>query len=201
MTKRTFVSALMSAAVTAALTLVPGVASGQKTAPYNPPKTPDGQPNIQGHYAPDAPTRSTVSKKARIPKTRSVVASALRRSLPRRWKNRQVIIVDPEPGPHIPYQPAAREKQRQLLEAEVRPAQGHRHRAGGSLLTRGHSAQQLSRRHRNHSVSKPGHDALTPGTMPTGRSRSMDVSTPERPSNCSTGIQSAAGRATRWWLT
>ena len=42
MTKRTFVSALMSAAVTAALTLVPGVASGQAKAPYSPPRTLDG---------------------------------------------------------------------------------------------------------------------------------------------------------------
>ena len=65
--------------------------------------------------------RSTVSKKARIPENTLVAASALRRSLPRRWKNRPVLIVDPEPGPHIPYQPAARAKQRQLLESEFAP--------------------------------------------------------------------------------
>ena len=121
MTKRTFVSALLSAAVTAALTLVPGVAAGQAKTPYNPPKTPDGQPDIQGHYAPDAPNAQHSLEEGEDPENTLGRGQRTAAQLAEALKNRPVLIVDPEPGPHIPYQPAARAKQRQLLESEFAP--------------------------------------------------------------------------------
>src|SRR5215468_11153461 len=121
MTKRTFVSALMSGTVTVALTLVPGVASGQAAARYNPSKTPDGQPDIQGHYAPDAPNAQHSLEEGEDPENTLGRGQRTATQLAEALKNRQVLIVDPEPGPHITYLPAARAKQRQLLEAEFAP--------------------------------------------------------------------------------
>ena len=121
MRKRTFVSALISAAITAALTLVPGVASGQATAAYNPPKTPDGQPDIQGHYAPDAPSAQHSLEEGEEPENTLGRGQRTAAQLAEALKNRRVLIVDPEPGPRIPYQPAARAKQRQLLEGVFMP--------------------------------------------------------------------------------
>jgi hypothetical protein len=84
MTERTCVSVLLSAAVAAALTLVPGVASGQATAPYHPPKTADRQPDIQGHFAPDAPSAQHSLEEGEQPENTLGAASAPRRSSPRR---------------------------------------------------------------------------------------------------------------------
>ena len=134
MNDRAPASSVAAAAVVAALTLAPGSAAAQypedgggarraraaTTTPYNPPRTSDGQPDIQGFYSPDAPAASHSLEEGEEPenslgrgRTQAQVDAAL--------KNRRVLIVDPAPGPRIPYQPWAREKQRELLDAVFAP--------------------------------------------------------------------------------
>ena len=89
-------------------------------APYHPAKTADGQPDIQGVYTPDAPAASHSLEEGEEPenargrgRTPAQIEAALR--------NRRVLIVDPAPGPRIPYQAWARAKQRDLLDAVFAP--------------------------------------------------------------------------------
>src|SRR6266850_6034776 len=121
MNDRAFASTIAAGAVVAALSLAPGSAAGQ-----NPEegggrqRTPDGQPDIQGFYSPDAPAASHSLEEGEEPensrgrgRTQAQIDEAL--------KNRRVLIVDPAPGPRIPYQAWARAKQRELLEAVFTP--------------------------------------------------------------------------------
>ena len=94
-----------------------------RTAPpanFTPARTPDGQPDIQGFYSPAAPAASHSLEEGEEPenargrgRTPAQIEAA--------QKNRRVLIVDPAPGPKIPYQPWARARQRALLEAEFAP--------------------------------------------------------------------------------
>lgn len=114
---RTLASAVAAVAV---LTLMPGSAAGQTKSSFDPPRTPDGQPDIHGYFTPDAPDASHSLEEGAEPenslgrgRTPAQVAEAA--------KNRRVLIVDPAPGPKIPYQPWARAKQRALLDALYTP--------------------------------------------------------------------------------
>jgi hypothetical protein len=122
MRMRTFVSPVIRAAVIAALALAPRLAAGQTKAPFNPPRTTDGQPDIHGAYAPDAPDASHSLEEGAEPE--NTLGRGRGRTLAQieeERKNRRVLIVDPAPGPKIPYQPWARAKQRELLEAVFTP--------------------------------------------------------------------------------
>src|SRR6266550_1450765 len=58
MKEQILASAVTVAAVVAALALAPGSAAGQTKAPFNPPRTSDGRPDIHGYFSADAPDAS-----------------------------------------------------------------------------------------------------------------------------------------------
>jgi hypothetical protein len=111
MSNQTLASAVAAAAVVAALALAPGSAAGQT-------KTPD----IHGYFSPDAPDAShSLEEGAEPENTLGRGRGRTRAQIEEDLKNRRVLIVDPAPGPKIPYQPWARAKQRELLDALVTP--------------------------------------------------------------------------------
>lgn len=115
-------SALVLAAVTVGLALSSGSAAGQTAGAYQAPRTPDGQPDMQGYFAPDAPDAShSLEEGAEPENTLGRGRGRTREQIDEERRNRRVLIVDPAPGPKIPYQPWARAKQRELLEALYTP--------------------------------------------------------------------------------
>ena len=120
MRKQTRSSAVTTAAMAAALSLAAAVAAGQTKAAFNPPRTPDGQPDIHGYYSPDAPNAAHSLEEGEEP-ANSLGRGRTQAQIDAALKNRRVLIVDPAPGPRIPYQPSARAKQRELLEAVFTP--------------------------------------------------------------------------------
>src|SRR5215468_286171 len=117
MRKQILASLFMGAAVVAALALVPRGAAGQSKTPFTPTRTADGQPDIHGAFTPDAPDASHSLEEGAEPE--NTLGRGRGRTLAQieeERKNRRVLIVDPAPGPKIPYQPWARAKQRELLE-------------------------------------------------------------------------------------
>ena len=101
------------AAVVAALALAPGSAAGQTKAPFNPPRTSDGRPDIHGYFSSDAPDAShSLEEGAEPDNTLGRGRGRTRAQIEEDLKSRRVLIVDPAPGPKIPYQPWARAKQR-----------------------------------------------------------------------------------------
>jgi len=121
MNERTLASAVAAAAVVVAVALAPGSAAGQTPTPFNPPRTSDGQPDIQGVYAPNAPDAAHSLEEGAEPENTLGRTTRTRAQIDADLKNRHVLIVDPAPGPKIPYQPWARAKQRELLEAMFTP--------------------------------------------------------------------------------
>lgn len=120
MSERTLASTVTAAAVVAALALAPGSAAGQTKTPFNPPRTSDGQPDIHGYFSPDAPDASHSLEEGAEPEN-SIGRGRTPAQVAEGLKNRRVLIVDPAPGPKIPYQPWARAKQRELLDALFTP--------------------------------------------------------------------------------
>jgi hypothetical protein len=122
MRKQMFASAVTAAAVVAAFALAPGAAAGQTKTPFNPPRTADGQPDLHGYFAPDAPDAShSLEEGAEPENTLGRGRGKTLAQIEEERKNRRVLIVDPAPGPKIPYQPWARAKQRELLDALFTP--------------------------------------------------------------------------------
>src|SRR5437660_7091764 len=122
MNKQTYASVVVAAAAVAALALAPGSAASQTKTPLNPPRTADGQPDMHGAFAPDAPDASHSLEEGAEPE--NTLGRGRGRTLAQNEeerKNRRVLIVDPAPGPKIPYQPWARAKQRELLDALSTP--------------------------------------------------------------------------------
>jgi len=124
MRKQMFASAVTGAAVIAAfaLALAPGAAAAQTKTPFNPPRTADGQPDMHGYFTLDAPDASHSLEEGAEPENtlgrgRGKTLAQIEEDL----KHRRVLIVDPAPGPKIPYQPWARAKQRELLDALFTP--------------------------------------------------------------------------------
>ena len=111
MSDQILASAVTAAAVVAALALTPGSAAGQS-------KTPD----MHGYFSPDAPDAShSLEEGAEPENTLGRGRGRTRAQIEEDLKKRRVLIVDPAPGPKIPYQPWARAKQRELLDALFTP--------------------------------------------------------------------------------
>jgi len=111
MSDQILASAVTAAAVVAALALAPGSAAGQS-------KTPD----MHGYFSPDAPDAShSLEEGAEPENTLGRGRGRTRAQIEEDLKKRRVLIVDPAPGPKIPYQPWARAKQRELLDALFTP--------------------------------------------------------------------------------
>ena len=122
MKEQILASAVTVAAVVAALALAPGSAAGQTKAPVNPPRTSDGRPDIHGNFSSDAPDAShSLEEGAEPDNTLGRGRGRTRAQIEEDLKSRRVLIVDPAPGPKIPYQPWARAKQRELLDALFAP--------------------------------------------------------------------------------
>jgi hypothetical protein len=121
MTHRPLASALAATAVVAALALAPRAAAAQSSTTFNPPRTSDGQPDIQGYFSPNAPAAAHSLEEGEDPENTIGRGQRTQAQLVEALKNRKVLIVDPAPGPKIPYQPWARAKQRELLDGVFAP--------------------------------------------------------------------------------
>src|SRR5438876_11105881 len=117
MNEQTRGSAITAAAGVAALALAPGFAAGQTKTPFNPSRTSDGQPDMHGAFAPDAPDAShSLEEGAEPENTLGRGRGRTRAQIEEDLKKRRVLIVDPALGPKIPYQPWSRAKQQELLD-------------------------------------------------------------------------------------
>jgi hypothetical protein len=121
MTHRPLASTLAATAVVVALALAPRAAAAQSSTTFNPPRTSDGQPDIHGYFAPNAPNAAHSLEEGEEPENTLGRGQKTEAQLAEALKNRRVLIVDPAPGPKIPYQPWARAKQRTLLEGVFAP--------------------------------------------------------------------------------
>jgi hypothetical protein len=121
MTHRPLASALAATAVVAALALAPRAAAAQSSTTFNPPRTSDGQPDIHGYFSPNAPAAAHSLEEGEDPENTIGRGQRTQAQLVEALKNRKVLIVDPAPGPKVPYQPWARAKQRELLDGVFAP--------------------------------------------------------------------------------
>jgi hypothetical protein len=122
-----FVSMAAIATVAAVVSLTPGSAAGQN---WNPPRTPDGQPDIQGYWVPQGPTGGMTfptytlegghpfdERQTAIAGENAAGANAQQWS---RALKAQSVVVDPPTG-KIPYQPWAFARRQENLEAHTHP--------------------------------------------------------------------------------
>jgi len=121
MSSRSLVWMVAATAVAAALAIAPPSAAGQSAKPFSPPRTSDGQPDIQGYFSPNAPAAAHSLEEGEDPENTIGRGQRTQAQLVEALKNRKVLIVDPAPGPKIPYQPWARAKQRDLLDGVFAP--------------------------------------------------------------------------------
>ena len=122
-----FVSMAAFATVAAVVSLTPVSAAGQT---WNPPRTPDGQPDIQGYWVPQGPTGGMTfptytlegghpfdERQTAIAGENAAGANAQQWS---RALKAQSVVVDPPTG-KIPYQPWAFARRQENLEAHTHP--------------------------------------------------------------------------------
>ena len=102
MTRRMLCSILSAAAVASTV----AVAAVGQTGPWTPPRIPDGQPDIQGHWISDAVGGAHSVEDGRDPDADVIQGRAGERN--------PTLIVEPADG-RIPYQPAAAARRQQLL--------------------------------------------------------------------------------------
>jgi hypothetical protein len=95
-------------AVAAIVSLIPFPAAGQAPAArrWNPPRLPDGQPDVQGHWISDAVGAAHSVEDGRDPEADIIQGRAGERN--------PIVIVEPA-DQRIPYQPAAAAQREQLL--------------------------------------------------------------------------------------
>jgi hypothetical protein len=134
MTTGFFASMAAIASVSAVLTLAPVSAPGQtpKAAAqtWNPPRTPDGQPDIQGYWIPQGPTAAmtfptyTLEGGHPFDEEQTVIAGANAAGAnAQQWSRAleaQSVVIDPPSG-KIPYQPWALAKRQETLAAHTHP--------------------------------------------------------------------------------
>ena len=122
-----YVSMAAIATVAAVASLTPVSAAGQT---WNPPRTPDGQPDIQGYWVPQGPTGGMTfptytlegghpfdERQTAIAGENAAGANAQQWS---RALKAQSVVVDPPTG-KIPYQPWAFARRQENLEAHTHP--------------------------------------------------------------------------------
>ena len=131
MANRVLTSVMTAAAVAAVLLLAPDQAASQNapgggarraanvrrvppTAPYNAPKTPDGQPNMQGIWEPDAPAASHSLEEGPEPDN-SRGRGRTQEQVDEELRTRISLILDPTPSGRLPYRVPALMDQRQML--------------------------------------------------------------------------------------
>jgi len=122
-----FVSMAVIATVAAVASLTPVSAAGQT---WNPPRTPDGQPDIQGYWIPQGPTGGmtfpTYTLEGGHPfdeRQTAIAGENAAGANAQQWARAlkaQSVVVDPPTG-RIPYQPWALEKRQENLAAHTHP--------------------------------------------------------------------------------
>jgi hypothetical protein len=122
-----FVSMAAIATVAAVVSLTPVSAVGQT---WNPPRTPDGQPDIQGYWVPQGPTGGmtfpTYTLEGGHPfdeRQTAIAGENAAGANAQQWARAlkaQSVVVDPPTG-KIPYQPWAFAKRQENLEAHTHP--------------------------------------------------------------------------------
>lgn len=102
--------------VAAIVSLIPVPAAGQAPAArrWNPPRLPDGQPDVQGHWISDAVGAAHSVEDGRDPEADIIQGRVGERN--------PIVIVEPA-DQRIPYQPAAAAKREQLLRDIFTPTQ------------------------------------------------------------------------------
>lgn len=107
---------IVTAAVLAALAPMPGYGAGQTPAAveqtWNPPRTPDGQPDIQGFWANQGRRLATYNIEGPADPTHVLLSG--------NQTDQHSLIVDPADG-KIPYQPWARAKRQDVFENHNNP--------------------------------------------------------------------------------
>ena len=103
-------------AVAAVVSLIPVPAAGQAPAArrWNPPRLPDGQPDMQGHWISDAVGAAHSVEDGRDPDADIIQGRA--------GEQNPIVIVEPADR-RIPYQPAAAARREQLLRDIFTPTQ------------------------------------------------------------------------------
>jgi len=103
-------------AVAAVVSLIPAPAAGQAPAArrWNPPRLPDGQPDMQGHWISDAVGAAHSVEDGRDPDADIIQGRA--------GEQNPIVIVEPADR-RIPYQPAAAARREQLLRDIFTPTQ------------------------------------------------------------------------------
>jgi hypothetical protein len=122
-----FVSMAAIVTVAAVASLTPVSAAGQT---WNPPRTPDGQPDIQGYWIPQGPTGGmtfpTYTLEGGHPfdeRQTAIAGENAAGANAQQWARAlkaQSVVVDPPTG-RIPYQPWALEKRQENLAAHTHP--------------------------------------------------------------------------------
>src|SRR5947207_10303576 len=100
---------LRSIVAAAAVASMAGVAAAGQTGRQTPPRLPDGQPDIRGHWISDAVGGAHSVEDGRDPDADVIQGRADERN--------PILIVEPADG-RIPYQPAAAARRQQLLRSE-----------------------------------------------------------------------------------
>jgi len=113
MTHRVLGSVIVAVAV---VSLIPVPAAGQAPAArrWNPPRLPDGQPDVQGHWISDAVGAAHSVEDGRDPDADIIQGRA--------GEQNPIVIVEPADR-RIPYQPAAAARREQLLRDIFTPTQ------------------------------------------------------------------------------
>ncbi|MBI4886174.1 MAG: hypothetical protein HY824_03695 [Acidobacteria bacterium] len=106
---------LAAAAAVAAAVLVPASGSGQTTKPvsaWTPPRTPDGQPDLQGFWANQGRRLATYNIEGPADPTHVMLSGNA--------TDDRSLIVDPADG-KVPYQPWARARQQDVFDHHLNP--------------------------------------------------------------------------------
>lgn len=109
--------ALVGSLAVAVLALAAASMAGQRAEE----RTADGHPDIEGYYLSDAPSATHSLEEGEEPENALGRGRRTRAEIDEALKNRKIMLVDPAPGPTIPYQPWARAKRRELLDAVFAP--------------------------------------------------------------------------------
>jgi hypothetical protein len=130
MGRRVIRSVMGRTAVVAVLALAPVSVAGQTATPpatqtWNPPRTPDGQPDVQGYWTPRGPTSAPTFpmytlEDGHLFDKRQIADGGQTLEQWVRASEARSIVVDPPSG-RIPYQPWALAKRQEHFDAHTRP--------------------------------------------------------------------------------
>jgi len=115
MNNRVFAWPFARAVVVLVLSLAPSTATGQTTRPWDPPRTADGKPDLEGVWEPEMGGSYSIEDTG-LQGIQQIGQAAVRRGPSR--------VVDPADG-KIPYQPWARARQQDIYDNHLNPKPEH----------------------------------------------------------------------------